>query len=93
MSWSEWRGGLRAEEVRTSDGERTRIGEGANRAVGGSKVKTVCVRLIRAPGLMSRLQAWGICAFTHGTCADVTGMCKHILVDFRSTVFGLLTSV
>lgn len=53
---------LRAEEVRTSDRSeseerRTRIGEGANLVVGGLKVKTVCVRLIRAPGLMSRLQA------------------------------------
>lgn len=73
--------------------ERTRIGEGANLVVGGSKVKTVCVRLIRAPGLMSRLQARRICAFHRGTCADVTEMCKQILVDFCSTVFGLLTSV
>lgn len=73
--------------------ERTRIGEGANLVVGGSKVKTVCVRLIRAPGLMSRLQARRICAFNRGTCADVTAMCKQILVDFCSTVFGLLASV
>lgn len=73
--------------------ERRRIGEGANLIVGGSKVKTECVRLIRASGLMSRLQARGICAFSRGTCADVTEMCKQIVVDFCPTVFGLLTSV
>lgn len=62
--------------------ERTRIGEGANLVVGGSEVKTVCVRLITAPGLMSRPQARRMCAFNRGTYADVTAMCKQILVDF-----------
>lgn len=40
-----------------SEERRPRIGEGANLVVGGLKVQTVCVRLIRAAGLMSRLQA------------------------------------
>lgn len=72
----------------------TRIGEGggANLVVGGWKVKAACVRLIRAGGLMPRLQARGICAFKRRTCADVTEMCKHIVVEFRSTVFGPRTS-